>query len=130
MKVMVPEDIDERKALCNKARTLIKNRELAECEKLLCDAMGKYPHRPEPNNLWGILLEKLGDHILAMKHFRAAWALDPAYRPARQNLDLYGSFYPVGHVAFDESDCLPDPLKSRFDIEYDIRGVGHAVRRR
>ena len=130
MKVKVPEDIDERKALCDKARLLIKNREFDECEKLLCDAMGKYPHRPEPNNLLGILLEKQGDHVLAMKHFRAAWALDPAYRPARQNLDCFGSFYPLGQVAFEESDCLPDPLTSRFDIEYDIRGVGHAVKRK
>ena len=130
MKVKVPEDIDERKALCDQVRSLIRNRELAKCEKLLYDAMGKYPHMPEPNNLLGILLEKQGDHVLAMKHFRAAWALDPAYRPARQNLECYGSFYPVGQVAFDDSDCLPDPFTDRFEIAYDVRGVGHAVKRK
>ena len=130
MKVKRPEDIDERRILCDRARSLIGNRELAECEKLLCDAMGKYPHMPEPNNLMGILLEKQGEHVLAMKHFRAAWALDPAYRPARQNLECYGSFYPVGQVAFDDSDCLPDLLADRFEIAYDARGVGHAVRRK
>jgi lipoprotein NlpI len=130
MKMKVTEDIDERQELCNKARVLIKNWELNECEKLLCDAMGKYPHMPEPNNLLGILMEKQGDHVLAMKHFRAAWALDPTYRPARQNLESYSSFSPVETVAFDENDCLPDPLVDRFEIEYDARGVGHAVRKK
>jgi len=130
MKMKAPEDIEERQALCDRARALIKSWELAECEKLIRDAMGKYPHMPEPNNLLGILLEKQGDHVLAMKHFRAAWALDPAYRPARQNLECYGSFYPHETAAFDESDCLPDPLLDRLEIEYDARGIGHAVRRK
>jgi Tfp pilus assembly protein PilF len=125
MKIKVPEDIEERQALCSKARALIENGELAECEKLVCNAMERYPHMPEPNNLLGILLERRGDHVLAMKHFRAAWALDPSYRPARQNLDGYGSFYPNKRIAFDESDCIPDPYLDHTEIQYDAQGPGN-----
>lgn len=130
MIMKIPEDFEELQALCDRARALIKNQELVDCEKLIRDAMARYPHKPEPNNLLGILMEKQGDHVLAMKHFRAAWALDPTYRPARQNLECYGSFSLVETVAFDENDCLPAPLVDRFKIEYDARGVGHAVRRK
>ena len=127
MKMKVPEDIRERQELCDRARALIKNWEFDECWTLLCDAMGRYPNLPEPNNLLGILLEKQGSHVLAMKHFRAAWALDPTYRPARQNIERYGSFFSVEAVAFDESDCPPDPLEGRIEVSYDARGVGHAA---
>ncbi len=130
MKVKVPEDFEELQALCDRARALIKNRELVDCEKLIRDAMARYPHKPEPNNLLGILMEKQGDHVLAMKHFRASWALDPTYRPARQNLECYGSLDPRESTAFDESDCLPDPYLNRMEIQYDARGVGHAVRKK
>lgn len=128
MKMKQPEEPGELQALCEKARKLMDGRKLSECERLVCDAFSKYPHKPEPNNLLGILLEKQGNHVLAMKHFRAAWALDPAYRPARQNLERFGSFFPRETVAFDESDCPPDPMTGRFHVEYDERGIGHAVR--
>jgi len=117
MKMKVPEDFEELQTLCDRARVLIKNQALVDCEKLIRDAMARYPHNPEPNNLLGILLEKQGDHVLAMKHFRAAWALDPTYRPARQNLESYSSFYSHEAVAYDESDCLPDPLLDRLEIQ-------------
>lgn len=127
MKMKSAEDT-ERTLLCDKARILIDNGNLDECEQLLCDAMSRYPHIPEPNNLLGILMEKRGNHILAMKHFRAAWALDPAYRPARHNLEWFGSFFSVGTLAFDENDCPIDPITDRFAVENDTRGVGHAVK--
>ena len=76
-----------------------------ECKELITAAMGKYPHAPHPHNLIGILFEKMGDHHAAIKHFRAAWALDPAYLPARRNLDRFASYYSKGACAFDETDC-------------------------
>ena len=106
------QDIMEEKnyldELCNTVRNLILRRSYNECEKVISDAMGKYPHAPEPHNLLGVLFEKTDDHISAMKHFRAAWALDPTYLPARHNLNLYGSFDIKGKCALDESDCLTD----------------------
>ena len=73
-------------------------------------------------------MEKEGDHPGAMKHFRAAYALDPTYLPARQNLDHYGTFYSRGGCAYDESDCQQE-APSPYEIEYDEKGIGHAVRR-
>lgn len=64
-------------------RRLIENGALVKAEEVAAKAMGEYPHSPEPHNLMGIVLEKENEHVEAMKHFRAAWALDPTYLPAR-----------------------------------------------
>ncbi|HHU78393.1 MAG TPA: hypothetical protein GXZ29_05875 [Clostridiales bacterium] len=95
----------ELTVLCKAVRKLVEQKEYSKCELLIKDAMRKYPHAPQPHNLIGILLEKKGDHVAAMKHFRAAWALDPTYIPARCNLERFGSLYPNEKCAFDESDC-------------------------
>ena len=128
MKRETSGETEELQTLCNEVRALVECEKYDECENLICDAMRKYPHAPEPNNLLGVLLEKQGDHLLAMKHFRAAWALDPSYRPVRQNLDHYASFYSREAAAFDESDCKDDPPLSNIEILYDERGVGHVIK--
>ena len=91
--------------------------------------MKKFPHAPHPHNLIGLLLELQGDHPAAMKHFRAAWALDPAYVPARYNLDHFGTFFSGGSWAIDESDCPPAQKKDNYKIVYDKSGIGHVVRK-
>ena len=96
---------------------------------MICQAMGQFPNAPQPHNLLGIVMEKEGDHASAMRHFRAAYALDPTYLPARQNLDHYGTFYSRGGCAYDESDC-PQEAPSPYEIQYDEKGIGHAVRRK
>ncbi len=100
------ESQKELDVLCNLVRELMEQGEYRKCELLIKDAMGKYPHAPQPHNLIGIMLEKEGDHVGAMKHFRAAWALDPTYIPARCNMERFGSIYANDKCAFDESDCL------------------------
>ncbi|MDU7925547.1 MAG: hypothetical protein E7J43_01435, partial [Finegoldia magna] len=52
-----------------------------ECLELIYKKMAEFPHDPVPHNLLGILMEIKGNHLLAMKHLRAAWALDPSYTP-------------------------------------------------
>lgn len=93
-------------SLCNKIRKLVAVGKYKECESILAKAMGVFPHAPQPHNLFGIVFEKEGDHVQAMKHFRAAWALDPTYLPARTNMDLFATFYSSGKCAYDESDCV------------------------
>ncbi|MBS5966086.1 MAG: hypothetical protein KIA06_01245 [Finegoldia magna] len=61
-----------------------------ECFDLIYKKMAEFPHNPVPHNLLGILMEIRGNHLLAMKHLRAAWALDPTYIPANINLDNIG----------------------------------------
>ena len=129
--------------LCSTVRDLCDAQETEECRSLICRAMGKYPDAAQPHNLLGIVLAMEGDPLGAMKHFRAAWALDPAYQPANQNLNTLGTFRSAGLFAFDESDVIPEfriPEASaekkgrqkftRTEIEYDADGIGHVIRRR
>lgn len=100
-------DIDEKEKLqiaCDKVRKYIKVCEFEKCNDYLNKLIGTYPHSPIPHNLYGLLLEKEGNHSLAMKHIRAAWSLEPTYLPARYNLEVLGTFT-TGQVAYDESDC-------------------------
>lgn len=125
----ISEDKQELNVLCNKVRKLIEQNKYQECKLLIQDAMGKYPHAPEPHNLIGILLEMGGDHLTALKHFRAAGALDPTYIPARYNLDRFATFFSKGKCAFDETDCPQEKKEDLYKIEYDAEGIGHVVRR-
>jgi len=43
--------------------------------------------KPEAFNLLGVLLEMGGERLEALKNYRAALALDPAYKPAQANLE-------------------------------------------
>lgn len=119
----------ELQALCNKIRELAKQGGFKDGERLLREAMSIYPHNAEPHNLYGILLEKQGDHVAAMKHFRAAWDLNPTYVPARCNLEWFGTFYSTGKCAFDETDCPAQEDKHRYKLVYDAHGIGHFLRR-
>lgn len=123
------ESKKELETLCITVRKLIGIQDYQECERLICLAMGKYPHAPQTHNLMGVLLEKKGDHLMAMKHFRASSALDCNYLPVRQNLECYGTFFSHGKCAYDESDCLIEENNCNYKVEYDIQNIGHVVRR-
>ena len=105
MKINDATRCQELSDLCKNVRSLVACGNYDKCSALISQAMQSYPHAPQPHNLLGVVLEKKGNHILAMKHFRAAWALDPTYFPASQNLTTYGTFYSHGKDAYDESDC-------------------------
>lgn len=122
------EDIPptELEILCQYVRELVLEEKYVDCMPEICRAMGKYPHAPEPHNLIGIVLEKMGDHLTAMKHFRAAWALDPTYLPASHNLKTYGTFFSDGGCAFDKSDIPNTPQKS-IEVIYDDRDTGPEI---
>jgi len=116
--------------LCNAVRKLVGEGQYKESSVLIANAMGLYPHAPEPHNLMGVLLEKVNDHVSAMKHFRAAWALDPTYIPARFNINQYGDFTCKNRKdAFDESDCPISSDKNLYKTEYDENGIGRLVMR-
>lgn len=76
---------------CMEIKEKISEDKIDESFSLVYEKMAEYPHRPEPHNLLAILLEIDGDHLLAMKHLRAARALDPSYEPTNKNLSSFGS---------------------------------------
>ena len=83
-----------------------------------------------PHNLMGILLASHHELLAAMKHFRAAAALDPTYIPARCNLELCASFTDQGNFAYSPGDCQSVPAWNPWKIVYDEKGIGHVVRRK
>jgi Flp pilus assembly protein TadD len=58
----------------------------------ITDAITLNVDAPEPHNLLGILNELTGDDNAARRHYRAAYALDSAYRPACRNLERLAVF--------------------------------------
>ena len=101
---------EELNDLIAKAKEMIEHREFDPCEALLATAMFQNPHSAVPHNLMGLLLEKKRKHEDAMKHFRAANALDPAYAPSRWNLEGFAEFYKTRKDAYSVSDCDFDHL--------------------
>ncbi|NCB32343.1 MAG: hypothetical protein EOM64_00430 [Erysipelotrichia bacterium] len=84
------------------ARHMMDRKEYRQCEQLLKKSMAECPDDAVPHNLMGLLYEKQNNHIGAMKHFRAAWALDPTYRPALMNLDNFGTVHANQTYVFSE----------------------------
>ena len=134
----------EMDKLCSSVKAFVKNEDFESGMDLICKSMASYPHSPQPHNLLAIVLEKTGNHYLAMKHFQAALALDPEYLPAKFNLKTYGTFFAHGNCAFDESDItvgISGNVEIVYDnkniayavqknrIEYDEHGIGHVVRK-
>lgn len=126
----VSEEKEVLTKISNDVRGLVLNGKYEECDLLLQKVIGEYPHASEPHNLFGILFEKKGCHEAAMKHFRAAWALDPTYLPARFNLDQLGSFYSKKEVAYNESDCPELNEEHLYETEYNEKGIGRIIRRK
>ncbi len=80
---------NETGAVAKNIKKQIQKGRYEEARQKILALMIQEPDSPEPHNLLGILLEKEGEHVAAMKHFRAAWALDPSYEPARKNLESF-----------------------------------------
>ena len=93
--------------LCDCMRRMMQDGCFDECSSLICKAMAESPDAAEPHNLLGILLEKQGNHTQAMKHFRAAWALDPSCKAARYNMEFFSGWQLCGTCAYDDTDCSP-----------------------
>lgn len=96
-----PKELNE---LCKTVKQLSVTRDYDKCIEMICELMCVYPDAPHLHNLLGLMHEFKGNHVTAMNHFRAAWALDATYLPARLNLETYGTFLSRGACAFDESD--------------------------
>lgn len=86
-------------------KRLIQDKEFKECEVLLSSLMFQNPHDAVPHNLMGLVCEYQGNHVLAMKHFRAAYALDPTYTPSSWNMEYYGRYNEHKHCAFLTVEC-------------------------
>jgi tetratricopeptide (TPR) repeat protein len=105
----------------------LKASDYGEAEKRIKQAMLIKPHSANVHNLYGILEECLKDNNLANKHYRAACALDPTYRPSIRNLERITSFYAYNsRRKFDFGDKPEEEEHERiYEIVYDNHNVGH-----
>ncbi|MDB9525088.1 response regulator [Oscillatoria sp. CS-180] len=90
----VLEDVEEAEdfeGLLKAAKSCVRDRQFDEAMRLVKQAIGIAPQRPEAMNLLGELQEITGHTQEAVMAYRAAWSLDPSYKRARENLDRAGS---------------------------------------
>lgn len=108
------------------AKKALKAGDYIFAEENIKKAMIENPHSPSVHNLYGILEELLKEDNLAHKHYRAAYALDPTYKPASRNLERITAFEVRNskkHIDFgDEPEDEEDTI---YIIEYDQNHVGH-----
>lgn len=90
-------------ALIELARQCAQQSEFDQARKLIAEAMKQAPERPESLTLLGLIAEYLGNRLEALKLYRAALGLDPAYRPAGKNLDRAATHSKA-------RPCFDDPL--------------------
>ena len=120
----------QMKELTARVRRIVQENHMREAEAAAAKAMADAPHEAQSHNLMGIIMEQENDPIQAMKHFRAAWALDPSFIPARINMERYGSCsFAMPRPAYDEADCPQEANEHKCRIETDGRGIGHVIRR-
>lgn len=125
MNTILNGDEENEKYFCLEMKKLICSGKSQEAIQIICNFMSKHPNSAIPHNLLGIIYEKKCNHILAMKHFRAAWCLDPTYLPARENISNFSNFEPMHRFIYEESDCSKS--KQKYEIKYDSRHIGHVV---
>ena len=73
--------------LTRDATAALKDWKVEEAEALAKKAIAEEHTRPEAFNILGIVMEIRNDQYQAQTYYRAALAFDPAYDPARKNLD-------------------------------------------
>ncbi len=97
------------------AKTLSKG-SLYEALPVIKEALILNTEAAEPHNLLGIFFELKGDDNNARKHYRAAYALDPTYKPACSNLERLVTFV-WGRVSrkFDYGIELQDESEEKTD---------------
>ncbi len=106
----------------------LKERNYSQAEENIKQAMLENPHSPSVHNLYGILEELQANGDLARRHYRAAYALDPTYKPATRNLERIVSFEDYrNRRKIDFGDQPEAADESPYIVVYDKNHVGHLI---
>ncbi len=98
----------------------LKQRSYPQAEENIKQAMLINPHSSVVHNLYGIFEELLMEDNLARKHYRAAYALDPTYKPAIRNLDRISTFeYYLKRIPIDYGDQPEEKAEDTYTAYYD-----------
>ncbi len=71
----------------------LKTHHLEEAMAEIKSAQAERPDSAKVQNLLGIYAEKIGQMELASRHYRASYALDPTYAPAKNNLERITDYH-------------------------------------
>jgi len=109
----------------------MRDKEYQLAQLLIADAMRADSAAPAAHNLLGVLAELGGETALAGKHYRAAYALEPSYKPAARNLDRITSIrYRMDNVAPDYGDGVETVEENNgYIIEYDDKNIGRVKKK-
>jgi len=108
----------------------LKEGDYSKAEENIKRAMLQRPHSPEAHNLYGILAELESDGSLARKHYRAAYALDPTYKPAARNLERIATFeYYLYNKKIDYGDQPEVEPENPYIVVYDSNHVGRLCKK-
>lgn len=108
------------------AKKALKEGDFSLAEERIKKSMSESPHSPITHNLYGILEELLKEDNLAHKHYRAAYALDPTYKPAIRNLERISAFDDrTRKTNIDFGDAPEEEEDDLYVVEYDEKHVGH-----
>ena len=89
------------------SKRCIQERRFPSTEEHVRKAIGLDASRAEAFNLLGALQELRGDGLGAAKSYRAAYALDPTYKPARINLERIAAIpRSSGTISLDNQEEL------------------------
>lgn len=86
------------------AKKCIIEKAFDKAELYLKKAVSENVNAAEPHNLFGVIAEYRGDYGSAGKHYRAACALDPTYKPADRNLQRLTEYdYSIREISLGEN---------------------------
>ncbi|ADL12885.1 response regulator [Acetohalobium arabaticum] len=89
---IVEEELDSYEDYVQYAKSCINDRKFEKAREYLQKAVSLDTSKPEAFNLLGVIFEMQDKLKEAQKEYRAALALDPSYKPARDNLDRTTQF--------------------------------------
>lgn len=122
---------DKFKNVIKDVNEKLHNYEWEESYKIIVNALSENPDAPEPHNLLGLWNEFNKNYDLARKHYRAAYALDPTYKPASINLERVCTMFSSMNVPADfgevfEKSVIDSKNLKNFNKEKEIlNNYGH-----
>jgi tetratricopeptide (TPR) repeat protein len=119
--------VEEYKNLIQKAVKAIDENRLSDARSILSGAVSAKVTGPESYNLFGILEEYQGNYAEAAKFYRAAYAFDPAYRPASRNLSRITRF--SGGATALQAEFGPRSEDENDDCDYAVEVDEHGIGR-
>jgi tetratricopeptide (TPR) repeat protein len=84
-----------------KAADKLQELELKAAYELIVESIALDPDSPQPQNLLGLWYELSGNADKARRHFRAAYSLDPTYKPACINLERVCTLFASRSIPLD-----------------------------